>query len=439
MAFGAWPATVGLSRVEDKLASAPRFSIVVLPFSNLSSDPEQDYFADAIVDDLTTDLSHISGAFVIARSTAFTYKGKAVDVTAVGRELGVRYTLEGSVRRVGEAITINAQLISTETGAHVWADRFEGERAKLGQLQVEVVARLANALGLELFKAEALRAIRERPDNPDAIDLAMRGRVAFWRYNPDSNKEAIDDFERALKVEPDLATAKAGLSSALANAAANKVILVGPSADARADAERAEKFVNEALSSEPDNAGAHVAKAQVYQALVLTRGDAPSDPLWEAGIAEAGAAVAIDRNYASAHALAGWYRLFLGRAAEAFTGIETAMNLSPRDPARPIWEYEICHLRAHLAQWEQALEPCRLAAQGLPNSFLPQFDLVVVNAWLGRDAEAKVALASLVKMLPGLTCKGEIQLGARFSDNPIYNQQIARMVEGLRKAGLPEQ
>ena len=143
---------------EDKIAKAPRLSIVVLPFDNLSGDPDQDYFAEGITEDLTTDLSHLQDAFVIARGTAYSYKGKPIDVKAIGRELGVRYALEGSVRRVGETITVNAQLISTETGAHVWADRFEGDRAKLGQLQVEAVARIANALGVELVRAEPPRA-----------------------------------------------------------------------------------------------------------------------------------------------------------------------------------------------------------------------------------------------------------------------------------------
>ena len=171
--------------VDDKLANAPRLSIVVLPFENLSGDKEQDYFADGITDDLTTDLSHLPDSFVIARNTAFTYKGKPVDAKQIGRELGVRYLLEGSVRRVGETITVNAQLISTETGAHVWADRFDGERSKLGELQVEFVSRLANSLGVELVKAEALRAMRERPNNPDAVDLAMRGRRSESNLNPE--------------------------------------------------------------------------------------------------------------------------------------------------------------------------------------------------------------------------------------------------------------
>ena len=162
--------------VDDKVANAPRLSIAVLPFENLSGDKEQDYFADGITEDLTTDLSHVFD-FVIARNTAFTYKGKPVDAKQIGRELGVWYLLEGSVRRVGETITINAQLSSTETGAHVWADRFEGERSKLGELQVEAVSRLANSLGVELVKAEALRAKRERPNNPDSVDLTMRGKA----------------------------------------------------------------------------------------------------------------------------------------------------------------------------------------------------------------------------------------------------------------------
>ncbi len=171
------------SSVDDKLANAPRLSIVVLPFENLSGDKEQDYFADAITDDLTTDLSHLPDSFVIARNTAFTYKGKPVDVKQIGRELGVRYLLEGSVRRLEDKISVNAQLISTETGAHVWADRFDGERSKLGELQVEFVSRLANSLGVELVKAESLRAMRERPNNPDADRPrdARRGLVEFKR------------------------------------------------------------------------------------------------------------------------------------------------------------------------------------------------------------------------------------------------------------------
>ena len=194
------PAPAPVSAVADeKLANAPRLSIVVLPFANLSGDPEQDYFADGITDDLTTDLSHLADSFVIAHNTALTYKGRAVDAKAIGRELGVRYALEGSVRRSDDAITINAQLVSTETGAHIWADRFEGERSKLGELQVEVVSSIANTLAVQLVRAEALRATRERPNNPDAVDLEMRGIAAYYkRYGVTNNSEALGYFERAL-------------------------------------------------------------------------------------------------------------------------------------------------------------------------------------------------------------------------------------------------
>ena len=158
---------------DEKLAHAPRLSIVVLPLANLSGDPEQDFFADGLTDDLTTDLSHLPDSFVIGRSTAAAYKGNPVDLKQLGRDLGVRYALEGSVRRIGETITLNAQLISTETGAHVWADRFEGERSRLGDLQVEFVSRLANSLNVQLVQAESLRALRERSAKPDAVDLAI--------------------------------------------------------------------------------------------------------------------------------------------------------------------------------------------------------------------------------------------------------------------------
>ena len=188
------PRLLGASVAEDKLETAPRLSVVVLPFDNLSGDPEQEYFADGITDDLTTDLSHIPESFIIARDTAFTYKGRRVDAKAIRRELGVRYVLEGSVRRAGEKVEINAQLISTETGAHVWADRFEGERSNLGKLQFEVVARLANSLGVELMKAEVLRAERERPGNPDSSDLTMRGWAILWNFN-NANKSTWNNAQ----------------------------------------------------------------------------------------------------------------------------------------------------------------------------------------------------------------------------------------------------
>jgi adenylate cyclase len=156
-------------------AVVPRLSIVVLPLANFSDDPEQEYFADGITDDLTTDLSRISGSFVIARNTAFTYKGKPVDVKEIGRELGVRYALEGSVRRTGEQVRVNVQLIDTESGAHIWADRFDTSRADLTEAQNEITGRLARMLNLELVADVGRRIERDSGADPDARDLVMRG------------------------------------------------------------------------------------------------------------------------------------------------------------------------------------------------------------------------------------------------------------------------
>ena len=310
-----YPPRFMAASVDDKLANAPHLSVVVLPFENLS---EQDYFADAITDDiLTTDLSHLQDAFVIARGTAFTYKGKPVDAKQIGKDLGVRYVLEGSVRRVGETITINAQLISAETGAHVWADRFEGVLSKLGELQVEAVSRLANSLGVELVKAEALRAERERLENPDSVDLAMRGMAAFYRpWSKSSVNEAIALFERAVALDGQNFLALRGLAATL-----NTRVHLGLSEDPASDTARAEKTIDAALALQPNNASAHASKGFVYAA----------KRQWPAAIAEFEKAVALDQNDATAHAAAGFFKMFLGRSEDGFSGVETALRLSPRD------------------------------------------------------------------------------------------------------------
>jgi adenylate cyclase len=191
-------------------AEAAHLSIVVLPFTNLSGDPAQDYFADGITENLTTDLSRIRNSFVIARNTAFTYKGKSIDAKEIGRELGVRYVLEGSVQRDQSRVRVNAQLIDSESGAHLWADRFEEDVADLFKLQDEVVARLANTLGIELVKAEAERAARSK--NPDSIDLTMRGWALARpsQQTKEKNEAARALFEQALKIDPNNADALAG-------------------------------------------------------------------------------------------------------------------------------------------------------------------------------------------------------------------------------------
>ena len=317
---------------------------------------------------------------------------------------------------------INAQLISTETGTHVWADRFEGDRGNLGQSQVEFISRIANSLGVELVKAEALRSMRERPDNPDAVDLSMRGWAeAFRPYSKASNDAAIGFFERALAIDPHLVPAMVGLAYTLANRV-NYLY----SDDPKNDIARAEEWAERAIVDEPGNSGAHMAKARVFE----TKRQYPE------AIAEDEAAIAADPNNAEAHAFASFWKLYLGRAEDGFRGLETAFRLSPRDPGTPVWQQLVCVLHNFLAQWEQGIEWCEKARAGAPDNLYTLVHLAAANAWTGHDKEAKEAVVQLQKFRPGFTA--QTYAGIHFSDDPTFTAQRARIVEGLRKAGLPE-
>ena len=233
---------------------AARLSIVVLPFTNLSNDPAQDYFADGVTENLTTELSRLHNSFVIARNTAFTFKGKNLDAKAIGKELGVRYVLEGSVQRDANRVRVNAQLIDAESGAHLWADRFEEDVVDLFKLQDEVVARLARTLQVELVNAEAQRSLHDRPRNPDAVDLTMRGLALLNQsFTKANHYEALDLFEQALTLDPANADALAGAASVDAGDYANGW------SDQHADMyARAMQRANQAILLNPDQASAHL-------------------------------------------------------------------------------------------------------------------------------------------------------------------------------------
>jgi TolB-like protein len=227
---------------------APRLSIVVLPFANLSSDPEQQYFADGITDDLTTDLSRIAHMFVISRNTAFSYRNKLVDAKQIGRELGVRYVLEGSVRRSGNQVRVNVQLIDSETGAHLWAERFDSDTGDLLALQNEITGRLSNALHLELIGVEA------RPtDHPDALDYILRARAALNKGDARGNyTQAIDLLDHALSIDPQSVEARSSLALALVNRALNRMTY-----SRTADIARAKDLVTQSLTMSPRSTFAH--------------------------------------------------------------------------------------------------------------------------------------------------------------------------------------
>ncbi len=401
---------------------APRLSMVVLPFGNLSSDPEQDYFADGIADDLTTDLSRIPGILVIARNTAFTYKGKSVDVRQVGRDLVVRYALEGSVRRVGDQLRVNAQLIDTETGGQLWAERFDGDVARLEALQNEITGRLARSLDLELTNIESERGQRERPTDPDAVDLTFRGWAALnTPETRESLEEAIRFFERALAIDPGHVDALVGLGNALALNALGRY-----SNDAALALDRAEAAISKAIAAAPRNAQAYLAKGNALRA---RKAFASAAIAYEA-------AISLNPNLATAYAFKANSLILAGQSAGALPLIDKAVRLSPQDPYLSLWLYFECHAHMHLGQYDAAIEKCRKSVAINP-LWYAYIDLISAYGWKGMEDEARAAIAELGKLMPGYTVQKWASID--WSDNATFRVEYARIVEGLRKAGMREE
>jgi TolB-like protein/class 3 adenylate cyclase len=299
----------------------PRLSIVVLPFANIGGGAEQEHFADGVTESLTTDLSRMRGAVVIARNTAFTYKGKPLDAKTIGRELNVRYVLEGSVQRSGNRMRVNVQLIDAETVNHLWAEWFDKPLADLFDMQDEIISRLANALNAQLVAVEARRA--EKAPNPDSMDLYFQGLAWFNKgLTPDHVARARSFYDRALAADPD--NVEALIGSAAADVADGGNSYVSDSMAALAAAER--KLIK-ALSSVADHARGHMWLGLVN---IMTRRAAQ-------GIAKCEHALALDRNLATAHSAVGFGKIFIGRAQEAEAYIGEALRLSPRDTTAYVW------------------------------------------------------------------------------------------------------
>jgi TolB-like protein/class 3 adenylate cyclase len=307
--------------VMPSVPRAPSLSIVVLPFANIGSDPEQEHFVDGVTESLTTDLSRMIGSFVIGRNTAFTYKGKHVDLKRVGQELGVRYVLEGSVQRSGNRMRVNVQLIDSETGNHLWAERFDKPVADLFDMQDEVVARLANQLGTELVTAEARRA--ERAAHPNSMDLYFQGMaVANRGLTPENLSRARGLFERALSL--DSGNIEALVGTAFVDAMSGTSFITDERAVRLAAAETA---LTKVLSLASKHAMAHCLFGVVQ---IFTKRTTQ-------GIAECEQALELDRNLADAHAWIGMAKCFIGRAEETEAHVIEAFRLSPRDSKTYNW------------------------------------------------------------------------------------------------------
>ncbi len=399
---------------------APRLSLVVLPFVNLSDDPKEEYFVDGITECLTTDVSRIRGAFVIARNTAFTYKGKALDTKTIGRELNVRYVLEGSVQRVGRRMRVSVQLVDAESGHHLWAERFDKPVADFFELQDEISARLASQLGGALIAAEARRS--ERAPNPDALDLYLQG-MAWINMGPYpahlSQARAL--FDRALSIEPDNVDALVGSGCADFWEVAD-----WSSAERGRRLLSAEASLSKALASAPDNALAHL-----LLSAVKTYSNRPAQ-----GIVEAERALALDPNLAPAWTTIGLAKHFVGHPEETEHYVRQALRLSPRDRLTFIWLGIVGASKLHVGRYEDATTWLMQSVAINPNFASTRFLLAAAFAQMDRIQEARAEALAALALNPRFTID-------RFRANPDcdtadFLKQRHNVYEGLRKAQVPE-
>ena len=399
---------------------SPRLSIVVLPFANIGGDPEQEYFVDGVTESLTTDLSRITGSFVIARNTAFTYKGKPIDVKQIGRELNVRYVLEGSVQRGGNRMRVNVQLVDAESATHLWAERFDRPMADLLDMQDEVVAQLANVLSAQLTAVEARRA--EQSLHPDSMDLYFQGLAWFYKGPTSENlARARGFFERALALDPGNVDALVWIATA--------DNVSGPalfSVDRAARLAAAEAAASKALSLAPDHAAAHWSMGAVKNF---------TNHASEA-IAEFERALVLDRNNAVAHGHIGLAKIFFGRAEETEAHIQEALRLSPRDPLAYTWAVFAGMAKLHLGKDEEAAAWLRRSIEFNRNYSTAHFYLAASLAQRGKLDDARAVAVVGFTLDPTFTIRRFRDSGS--SDNPVYLAGRERAIEGLRKAGIPE-
>jgi TolB-like protein/predicted Zn-dependent protease len=378
--------------------------------------------ANGITDDLTTDLSRIPGSLVIARNTAFTYKG-TTDTKQIGRDLGVRYVVEGSVRRTGDLVQVNVQLIDTESGAHLWADRFDTDRRDLANAQAEITFRLARMLNINLVAAEASRVEQRKAVDPDARDLVMRGKG--WEYrtpSPMTLKEARQAFERALEIDPRSNEARIGLARVLTMAFVH--------APALQDLPRAERLLVEAIERDPNSSRAHFAMGEIRQR--------QKNRLREAQI-ELETALALDHNNLPAIRGLGWVSLHLGEPEGCVTQGEKSLRLSPRDPFA--WDaygqLGICHM--FLNHNDLAADYLTKARAAAPQVWWTNFFLAGALGLRGDLDGANAALAEALRLKPEISSVAQYHaLKPWYSSPKMVELEEHTFIEGLRRLGFPE-
>ena len=415
--------SVERSAMPGKPAAVLRASIVVLPFANLSNDPEQQYFADGIAGNLTTDLSRIPDMLVISRNTAFTYRNKPIDTKQIGRELGVRYVLEGDVQRSENQVRVTAQLIDAETDAYLWAERFTGDPGDLFALQDEITGRIAVALDLELVDAEAARPI----ENPDTRDYILRGRAVRLRPPSRENRaEAIALFARALALDQQSAAAQSWLAIAL-----TARVLDFMAGTAETDVLRAESLTERALATAPRSPPTHFAKGQVLRA----------QHRYDEAIPEYETVIALNRNWAHAYSHLGWCRFMTGAIEELIPAQEQTIRLSPRDPQIGLFYSRIGTAHLLCSRTDEAILWHEKARNATPAH--PEFRTFLAAVYaLKGDAERAAAELAEARRLVGDDRYSSI---ARFRTISSWGvPKVSALVEstyfaGLRKAGVSEE
>jgi TolB-like protein/tetratricopeptide (TPR) repeat protein len=403
------------------LALPDKPSIAVLPFQNMSDDPGQDYFADGMVDDIITALSRFKLLFVIARNSSFTYKGKAVDIKQVGRELGVRYVLEGSVRKAAGKVRISGQLIDATTGAHLWAERFEGDLSDIFALQDRMTESVVGAIAPAVEKAEIERAKRKPTDSFDAYTLYLRGLARLYQFaSRQANDEALHLFNSAIELDPDFALAYGRAASCYAFAKANGWISVTPNEIAEVM-----RLAQRAVELGKDDAIALAASGYALAAVVR-------DLEAAAGLIDR--ALVLNSNLAEAWSYGGWVKNFLGEPEAAIERFARALRLSPLDPRVTAMRVGIAYAHFFLGRYDEAASWAAMALQDNPDLQGGLRIAAASNAMAGRPEQAHKAVARLRHLNPALRVSSLKDVRGPYR----RAEDLSRYEEGLRQAGLPE-
>ena len=422
VAAEAKPATqsepAGLEKPSATLALPDKPSIAVLPFQNMSGDPEQEYFADGIVEEIITALSHFRQLFVIARNSSFTFKNLTVDVKQVGRELGVRYVVEGSVRKAANRVRITAQLIDAATGAHLWADRFDGGLEDIFDLQDRVTANVVAAIAPKLDQAEIERAKRKPTESLDAYDYYLRGMASYHQWTREGISEALRLFYRAIELDPDFAAAYGMAAFCYTRRKAHGWMI-----DRDEDIAEMSRLARRAVELGKDDAVA-----------LCTAGHALAHAYdLNGGAAFIDRALVLNPNLAAAWLYSGWVNVWLGKPALAIEHLARAMRLSPVDPLIYMMRAATAHAHFHASRYDEASSWAGMVLREQPDDYVGLRIAAASSAFAGRADEAKTLCERLRQINPALrVCNLRHVLG------PYSPEALAKYEEGLRKAGLPE-